>query len=61
MDVNLQSKDFQLPDRLTESAIEKISKATRFFGGVTSADVEVTRAKVNNRTLVHNLLPVLKM
>ncbi len=45
MDVNLQSKDFQLPDRLIESAIVKISRAARFFSGVTSADIEVTRAK----------------
>jgi len=45
LDVNLQSKDFQLPDRLAESAIEKMSRATRFFTGVTAADIEVTRAK----------------
>ncbi len=45
MDVNLQSKDFQLPDRVTKVTREKVSKTARFFGGISSADVEVTRSK----------------
>ena len=45
MDVNLQSKDFQLPERLSDVTLAKVSKATRFFGGITSADVEVVKAK----------------
>lgn len=45
MDVNLQSKDFQLPERLSDTTLAKVSKAARFFGGITSADVEVARAK----------------
>jgi putative sigma-54 modulation protein len=44
LDVHLQSKDFQLPERLSEVTLTKVSKAARFFEGIASADVELSRA-----------------
>jgi putative sigma-54 modulation protein len=45
LDVKLQGKNFQFPERLSEVALVKVSKAARFFGGITSADVEVSKVK----------------
>ena len=45
MDVKLHGKNFQLSERLAEATRTKVSKAARFFNGVSSADVEFAKEK----------------
>ncbi|NIA24135.1 MAG: ribosome-associated translation inhibitor RaiA [Gammaproteobacteria bacterium] len=48
MDVKLHGKNYQFDERLAEAARAKVSKAARFFNGISSADVEIVK-EMNRR------------
>ncbi|HKZ28983.1 MAG TPA: ribosome-associated translation inhibitor RaiA [Acidimicrobiia bacterium] len=45
MDVKMHGRNFQIEDRFRESAASKISRAAKFFDGISSADIEVTEER----------------